>query len=451
VIALTIQSASAQAVPELTLETYPPVSREPIARALAEVRSRPSDPAATGQLAMLLHAWEQWETASTIYARARRMERRFEWFHLAGIVEERQGHYAEAAALFREAVALSPGSLPARLHLADALLESGALDDAEHVFGALAGEPEAEPHARYGLGRVKAARGNHREAMVELDRAVTLYPEFGAAWYARALSLRRLDRMNEARESLARARQHGTTWPTVIDPALQRVRALRDDASARLSRGLALERQGDVEGAIREHESALAANPELAQAHVNLIVLYARHNEWARAEEHYREALRLGYRGADAHHSYGVALMAQGREAEALEAFKKAVTANPQHAAAWNNLGQLAERSGRLQEALEDYQHAVDAAPSEAAFRFNLGRLLIATGRAREAIPQFERLAQADAPDPRHVYGLATAWVHAGDAAKGRQYAQQARALAAARGENELVAAIDRDLASLPQ
>ena len=110
-------------------------------------------------------------------------------------------------------------------------------------------------------------------------------------------------------------------------------------ASAHLARGLALEREGDLAGAVREHEAAIAADPELAQAHVNLISLYGRQQQWARADAAYREALRLGYRGADAHYNHGVALVLQGRDADAAVAFEQAVAANPQHAAAWNNLG----------------------------------------------------------------------------------------------------------------
>jgi tetratricopeptide (TPR) repeat protein len=444
-------AASAQSLPQLTLDAYPPVSREPIGRALAEARAHPQDAGAAGRLGMLLQAWEQWETAAAVYARARQLERRFDWFYLGGIVEDRLAHHADAAALFKEAVALSPNSVPARLKLADALLDSDGIDAAERAFTALAAEPQAEPHARYGLGRAHLARGDAGGAVSEFDRAVRLYPEFGAAWYSRGLALRNLGRLEEARESLARAREFGTRWPGVPDPVLAQVRALRDDGSAHLTRGLALDREGDVEGATREHEAALAANPELVQADVNLIALYGRQQQWAKADASYREAIRLGYRGADAHYNYGVGLMLQKREAEAASAFEQAVAANSQHASAWNSLGQLAEGAGRLDDALERYRRAVDAAPSDSGMRFNLGRMLIATRHARDAVAQFEVLAQGDAPEPRFVYGLATAWVLSGDVVKGRQYALEARALAAARGQTAVVAAIDRDLARLPQ
>ena len=77
--------------------------------------------------------------------------------------------------------------------------------------------------------------------------------------------------------------------------------------------------------------------------------------------------------------------------------------------------------------------------------------MLIANGRAADAVPQFEVLASADAPDPRHVYGLATALVLSGDCRAGGRTPLRARALAASQGQTEMVAAIDRDLARLPQ
>ena len=64
---------------------------------------------------------------------------------------------------------------------------------------------------------------------------------------------------------------------------MTRVRALRDDAASHAERGLALQRQGDVPGAIVEYEAAVAANPGLGSAHVNLIALYAQQRDWGNA------------------------------------------------------------------------------------------------------------------------------------------------------------------------
>jgi Tfp pilus assembly protein PilF len=443
--------ASAQSLPDIRPDAYPAVSREPIERAWEEVRLHPGDPARLGRLGMVLQAWEQWTMAADAYARARTLDRRFEWYYLGGVVAARLADHTAAAALFREAVVLSPSSTPARLKLADALLDSGALDEAQREYTSALADPLAGPHAHYGLGRILAARGQYAAAVTQFDEAVRLYPEFGAAWYARGLAERHMERVDEARESLSRAQRYGARWPGIDDPLQARVNALRMDPKARIDRGVQLERQGDLDGAIREHEAALVEDPQFTQAHVNLIRLYGRERDWSKAEDHYRQAVRIGAPGTDASYNYGVTLLLQERDGDAAVAFQKVVADNPLYAAGWNNLGQIAERGGRLDEALARYRTALDCAPADTGIRFNVGRLLIATRQHRDAIAQFEILANETGPEqPRYVFGLATAWVLSGDPAKGRRIALQARALAAARGQTDLVAAIDRDLARLP-
>jgi tetratricopeptide (TPR) repeat protein len=449
---LCASGPSAQDLLALAIDSFPPVSREPIARALTEARAHPTDAARVGRLARVLHAWEQFDAAAVTYARARTLERRFDWFYLGGLVETRLAHYSRAAELLAVAVALSPDSVSARLALADAQFESGALEESGGLYQALAAIPAAEPHARWGLGRVLSAQGNHEAALRELDAAVRLYPEFGAAWYARGLELRRLSRLDEAREALARALQFGAQWPAVEDPVMAAVRALRDDTAARADRAQALERRGDVAGAIAEYEAALAADPRHAPAHVNLIALYGRQKDWAKAEAHYKAALELGANLAEAHNNWGICLMAQGQLEPAAGVFRKAVDVNPHHAAAWNSLGGIAFMGGRADDAENYLRRAVQEGPSDVGARFNLARILIARKRFPEAIEEFQRLVADDHPErARFLFGLATAYVLSGDVTTGRRHANDALALARARGQTDLAAAIERDLAKLAQ
>jgi tetratricopeptide (TPR) repeat protein len=447
-----IAPAVGQTISDLRIDSFPPVSREPIARALAAARAAPADAARIGALGMTLEAWNQFDGASAAYARARALDHRFDWFYLGGVVETRRARYADAVPLLSEATRLDPSSLPAVLALADALLESGKIDEAERQYSAVSDRPAARPHACYGLGRVLAARGKYEAALAQFDIAVDAFPEFGSAWYAKGLALRNLGRLDEARQALARAQEYGARWPGVIDPVMARVKSLRDDPTAHMRRGLELDREGDLAGAIREQEAALTADGSIAQAHVNLISLYGRQGDAARAEAHYHEAVRLGSNLAEAHYNYGVLMLLQQRDQEAAAAFRNALEVNPQYAGAWNNLGRVAERSGKFDEALDDYRRAVRLASSDAAVRFNLGRMLLATKRFDEAIAEFQVLARVGGPEqPRYVFGLATACVQAGDIARGRQHALEARGMAASLGQTDLVAAIDRDLAKLPQ
>ena len=61
--------------------------------------------------------------------------------------------------VLRRALAARPDYLPARLRLAEALLEAGDLAQSEPLFVPLAGIAATEPAAEVGLGRIAAARG----------------------------------------------------------------------------------------------------------------------------------------------------------------------------------------------------------------------------------------------------------------------------------------------------
>src|SRR5437899_1910258 len=453
--ALLVVFASAQPapppLPRLALETYPPAARDAISRAHRDASARPDDPTSVGALGKVLHAWEQWNAAHEAYARAEALApQTFEWHYLDGLVLQRLARHAEAAARFREALAAWREYLPARIKLAEATLEAGDLDASERLFDPLVSEPAAEPSAQFGLGRIAAARGRHDVAIAHLQRAVDLFPEWGSAYYALALSYRALGRQDEAQRALEQYRQYGPRWPAVDDPTLDTVVASRDDAMANVRRGVRLAETGDLDGAIAAHEAALAQEPSLAEAHANLISLYGRARNWAKAEEHYRAVVALGVNLSTAHYDYGVLLGLQEKWDLAADAYRQAIAVNPHHAQAYNNLGQVLERQRQIDAAADAYRHASDSQPTFRLARFNLGRMLIALGRNDEAIAELGKLTEPrDAEAPRYLFALATAHVRAGHKDEGIKWATDARQLALTYGQVELAAAIERDLARL--
>jgi tetratricopeptide (TPR) repeat protein len=450
-IVVSVAQATLPPLPRLSLDAYPIAAREAVARAYRDASARSTDPAVVGTLAETLHAWDQWGAAHDAYLRAQMLApRAFEWQYLDGLALLRLARHAEAAARFDEALQRSPGYLPARVNLAESLLESGSLDRAEPLFDALRREPAAEPAAELGLGRIAAARGQHDAAVTHLERAVALFPEWGAAYYALALSYRALGRPDDARRALERNAQYGPRWPGQNDSVFATVAALRDDAQTSLQRGLKLADAGDLADAIAAHEAALARDPSIAQAHVNLISLYGRSQDWARAEQHYRAVVALGFNLDEAHYDYGVLLGLQERWGPAAEAYRQAIAINPRHAQAHNNLGQMLERERKVEEAAAAYRQAVDSQPAFRLGRFNLGRKLLALGRTDEAVVELEKLTEPrDGEAPRYLFALATAHVRAGHRAEGIKWANDARQLALEYGQHDLAAAIARDLALL--
>ena len=438
-------------LPSIALEFFPPAARKVVGAARDAALERPSDPAALGAFARLLHAWEQWDAAHAVYARLQSLEpARAEWWYLDAAVLARLARHSEAAERYRKVLGVAPAMKVARVKLADALFEAGRFGESRDVYKALAADPATEPMGIFGLGRLAAAEGKHEEAIRQFERALELFPQWGAAHYAAAMSYRAIGRREDAARALERHARYGPQWPALDDPVSATVTALRDDARALLQRGVALAGRGDLDGAIAAHEAALAADPTLVQARRNLLSLYGQKKDWANAETQYRELLRRGQDVADAHYDYGVLLGLQGKWAEAADAYRRALDASPSHARAANNLGEALERQGRIEEASAAYRAAAAAQPSFRLARFNHARTLASLGRLDDAIAELERILEPrDAEAPRYVFALAAAHVRAGRVEEGRKLALEARRLAAGYGQSDLVASIDRDLARL--
>jgi hypothetical protein len=80
-----------------------------------------------------------------------------------------------------------------------------------------------------------------------------------------------------------------------------------------------------------------------------------------------------------------------------------------------------------------------------------LWRLLIIHGRSREAIPQLiEALQIEDTYSTLRLVLLGEAYLASGDAAKARQYLEQARNRARTEGPPQLLPEIDQELARMP-
>jgi tetratricopeptide (TPR) repeat protein len=454
-LASAVLSASLQAtppaLPRLALDSYPAPARATLSRIYEEAAAHPDSVRAVGALARMLHAWELWDPAHQAYERAQSLDPQgFEWRYLDAIVLQRLARHAEAAVQLRLAVAQQPTNLPARVKLAEALLDAGAVDESKALFTALVREPAAEPVAELNLGRIAAGDRRHDVAIVHLERAVKLFPEFGAAHYALARSYSALGRSDDARRALALHAQYGPRWPALPDAILATVTDLREDAAAILQRGVKLADAGDVAGAIAAHEAALARNPDLTQAHANLIALYGRNRDWPKAEEHYRAVVRSGVSLADAHYDYGVLLALQEKWESAAAAYREALAVNPLHVNAHNNLGQALERLRQLPEAADAYRAALAVQPGFRLARFNLGRMLIALGRPDEAAGELEKIVEPrDAEAPRYLFALGVAYVRAGRKDEGIKRSIEARKLALEYGQTDLAAAIDRELAAL--
>jgi len=98
---------------------------------------------------------------------------------------------------------------------------------------------------------------------------------------------------------------------------------------------------------------AIALDPSLADAHLNLGRLEHEAGELGKAEMHYRRAVQCDPDDAIAHYNLAVLLEDRGHEDEAIQAYAQAIARDPEGAAdAHYNLGLLMESRGRRDEAM---------------------------------------------------------------------------------------------------
>lgn len=440
-------------LPQLPLETYEPAVRGPIAEAFEDARAEPLDAARNGLLGMVLYAHEQYEFAAPCFERAHILDRgEGRWAYYLGRTEFYLGDYGRAAASLIEALRTRGAPyVPAQVLLAQALLEAGNLEQSRTAYEqTLADEPDTAA-AHYGLGRIAASQNATEEAVRHLERAVELYPTFGAAHFALAKAYRELGERDKAQGQLALYQKDKDGWPPLDDPFLQDILGMRDSPTTRLRQGIELAAAGQLDEAAAAHEAALEGDANLVLAHVNLIRIYGELGEREKAEEHYRAALALDPNLAELHYNYGV-LLVETDAGKAAEAFRRALELKPTYAEAHGNYAYLLMTSGRLDEAAEHYLKALEEQPDNRGARFNLARILVQQQRNQEAIVHLEQLlVPEDDSTPMFTYALGAAHARAGNREEALRYMQQAREKASGRGQSDLVASIDRDLQALQQ
>jgi len=438
-------------LPKLPLDAYEAPARAQVEQALAAVEQNPRDAGRNGRLGMLLYANEQYEAASACFERAHALApAEARWPYLLARAQSNSSAHDAAIEAVRAALGLQPGYLPARLLLAKSLLDAGQTDESRRTYAAIVQDQPDAAEAHYGLGRVDVAAGRAAAAVEPLRRACELSPAFGAAHFALARAYRDLGEMEKAQEQLDLYQKDKLGWPPVPDPLLADVLSLKTGALARLQRAIDLAEAGQLQAAADEHEAALAVDPSLVQAHVNLIRLYGTLGRPEKAEEHFRAAIALNPGLAETHYNYGVLLVGQKRLSEAAEAFRRAIELNPHYAEAQYNYGFLAMNAGRLDDAVQHFQAAIADEPDHRQARFNLGRVYVWQRRYPEAIEQLRlTLTPEDGETPKCTYALGAAYARAGHGDEARRYMMLAREKAEALSFFDHTATTEKDLRAL--
>ena len=440
-------------VPDLAplKDEFGATAREQIDTAVSRLSSEPESAEANGRLGMILHAHERYKLAEPLYLRSHLLAPgHYPWAYYLGVVRVPLGKLEQAASAFRQAVALKPDDLPARLALADVLRELGQADESRAAYQRIIRDHPGSAMAHYGLGRVHSETGDLPGAVNHFGKACELFPEYGASHYALGLAYRDLGNGARMREHLIQFRQNSAKEPSRHDPLLDAIQSLASGAAYYLEQGIALRDQGDFRAAETAFLKALEINPDHSVVHGNLSSLYVVLRDPVKVEEHYRKAVAIDPGMYKTHYNFGMFLGMTGRMDEAGEALRRALEINPYHSLSHNNLGYLLAQKGRAGEAARHFRLAIRYEPNFHLPHFNLARLLMTQGKPAEAVRHLERtLEPENEGTPVYLHTLALARIQLKQFREAKEAALKAKQMAAASNQHSLLREIEALLARL--
>ncbi|HEX2138499.1 MAG TPA: sulfotransferase [Woeseiaceae bacterium] len=209
---------------------------------------------------------------------------------------------------------------------------------------------------------------------------MTAVPDFEQAFqYARELQARgsRFKAERKLRELLARGENRELVLRALVDLAMETRRA--DDAIAHLVAlteeapdrlyyferlAALLDGLGRTEEAIAHYERLLQHEPNLAEAHYNVALLYKKEKRFTESRAAYEEALRLGIeRPHEVYSNLGVLWSEMHRPSSAEEMYERALELEPDYVPALFNLGGLREEAGDRERSEELYRRILSLEP----------------------------------------------------------------------------------------
>jgi tetratricopeptide (TPR) repeat protein len=160
-------------------------------------------------------------------------------------------------------------------------------------------------------------------------------------------------------------------------------------------RGYLLTHQsGWLDDALNACRRSLDTDPNSANAHGCLGVVYNEKGEYERAAAELEGAVRLNPNADDFLRGLSNAYQKLGRIAAAEQMLKNAAALRPQYWANYSYLGAFYFSQGRYNEAAAMFQQVIKLAPDSFRGYYNLGGIYVALDRLDEAIPVLERSIQ---------------------------------------------------------
>jgi len=237
------------------------------------------------------------------------------------------GSWRDSETLFTHVVDHVPKSLVARTQLGAFYFEGGNYDIAERVYREQIEVRPDDVLAYQGLSRVLGKTKRKEESVQVLQKLVSIRDDSAETHTELAEELMDLERAEEARAHLQRAR--------VIDPHFHMISYLE---------GNLLAKEGKYELAAEKYRDSLAYQPNSAEAHNNLGNTLAIMKDIQGAQRHFAISAKLSPKSSAAHLNLARTLLMTGQFQDAYSQLQYVLQLEPSHQEAHQLLEEMKSR-----------------------------------------------------------------------------------------------------------
>jgi tetratricopeptide (TPR) repeat protein len=271
--------------------------------------------------------------AKTQFQRATQADSKaFQAYYSLGVVEERLNEISNAVSSYRQATVIVSDYEPAIAAYAILLAKSGKPDQGvDYLNGRMSAMPKSAAVSA-AMAEVKSIQGDSGAAQRLAQEALKKNPDYSPAMVTLARDHYRARRLDLALYTLKAILDGDGTENPPRD---------KNNADARLLRGLILKEQGNRPAAIDEFEKSLALRPDLVESRVHLAAYYLESGNATGAAPLLENAVRYDNDHVLAHLNLGDAYRLLGKTAEARRELEWVQKKDPQLAQVHYNLGLL--------------------------------------------------------------------------------------------------------------
>ena len=179
------------------------------------------------------------------------------------------------------------------------------------------------------------------------------------------------------------------------------------------------------------YDQILKINPNYAQAHNNLGVIFQNSKEYQKAIKCYEKAIEIIPNYSNAHNNLGIIFKENGDTQKAINYYEKAIEIDSNYLNPYLNLGKLFQEAEEYQKAKNYYEKAIEIQPNNLVSNFNLGIIFFELNENQKAKYYYEKAIEIK-PNYAEAYNnLGNIYVELGKNYEAITYYQKAIALKA--------------------